>query len=119
MTREANRSLGRYVLAALCVGLWTMCESSFAACLVKPRLVDKVGTVHTLMLAPETEVGQYVALGFSRVACPTDMNLVREYVEKLCDGRGAVRAFNPEALIGRSREVACASARAGLAESGG
>jgi hypothetical protein len=97
--------------------LWTISESVSAACLVKLRQVDRIGTVHTLMLAPEREVEQYLLLGFSRVACPADMSLVRDYVQKLCDGTGAMRAINTEALIGRRRELACASARAGLAES--
>jgi hypothetical protein len=119
MTREANRSFRPYVVAALIIALWAVSESSFAACLVKPRQVDKVGTVYTFMLAPDREVEQYLVLGFSRVACPTDMSFVREYVEQLCDRRSAFRAFNTEALIGRPRASACASAQAGLAESGG
>ena len=117
MTRNANRSLRPYVLVALSGVLWTISEPSSAACLVKARQVDRVGTVHTLMVAPEREVGQYLVLGFSRVACPTDMSLVRDYVQTLCEGTGAMRAINTEALLGRRRDVACASARAGLAES--
>jgi hypothetical protein len=119
VTRDLSRSLRPYVLAAVSVVLWTISDSSSAACLVKARQVDGVGTVQTLMLAPEREVEQYLLLGFSRAACPTDRSFVRDYVEKLCAGTGAVRAISPEALLGRRRDVACASARAGLAESGG
>jgi len=122
MRSKANRSLKPRVLAALGLGLLMLSDSSFAACLLKPRQVDGIGTVHTMMVAPEREVAQYVALGFIRVACPTDMSLLRQYVEKgLCDGTapGAGRPVNTEALIGRPRASACASARAGLTESGG
>lgn len=121
MIRKANRHLKPRVLAALAVGLWMMSDSSFAACLMKSQQFEGVGTVSTLMLAPEREVDQYVPLGFNRVPCPTDMSVVRDYVERLCDGtgRGVIPALNAEALIGRPRERVCASARAGLAEAGG
>jgi hypothetical protein len=120
MATNANRWLKPRVLAALAIGLWMLSESSSAACLLKPRQVEGVGTIYTLMLAPEAEVGQYTAFGFGRVTCPADMRIVREYVERLCDtGRSGTRTANPDVLIGRSRELACASARAGLAEAGG
>jgi hypothetical protein len=118
MTRQANRSLKHYALAAFSVALWMMSESSAAACLLKPRQ-EAVGTGFTLMVAPEREVGQYMTLGFSRVACPTDMSLVREYVRQLCDGTGPRRALDTDTQLGRTRELACASALAGLAESSG
>jgi len=121
MRTKANRALDPRVLSALGLGLLMLSNSSFAACLLKPRQVDPIGTVYTVMVAPEREVAQYVALGFSRVACPADMSVVRQYVERgLCDGTGPgpVRPINTDALIGRPRAVACASARAGLAEAG-
>lgn len=120
MRAKTNRSVDLCVLATG-VGLWMTSGSSFAACLVKSQQVDPVVTINTLMLAPEQEVGQYLSLGFSRVACPTDLSVVRDYVERLCDGapRGVIPAINAELLIGRPRAVVCASARAGLAEAGG
>jgi len=118
---NANRRLNTWLIVLLGIGLWALSDSSWAACLVKPRQLDGLGTVYTLMLAPESEVGQYVSLGFSRVECPTDLSIVRGYVQRLCDGtgRGFLRSLNTEALIGRPRALACASARAGLAEAGG
>lgn len=70
------------------------------------------------MLAPESEVNEFQSLGFSRVTCPTDLSLVRLYVERLCAGtpQGNLPALNTDVLIGRPRESACASARAGLKE---
>ena len=121
MSTKMKRSLKPRLLAALGLGLLMLSNSSFAACLLKPRQVDRIGTVYTVMVAPEREVPQYVALGFSRVACPADMSLVRRYVETgLCGGTGPgpVRAVNTDSLIGRPRALACASARAGLAEAG-
>jgi hypothetical protein len=122
MTTKANRPLKALVLGTLGVGLWLLSSPSWAACLMKARQVDGVGTVRTLMLAPEREVAEYSALGFVRATCPVDMSLVRQYVEKLCaepQGDGAALQAANTGLIGRPRENVCASARAGLAESGG
>jgi hypothetical protein len=122
MTTKVKRSCKTHVLSTLGIGLWLMSSPSFAACLMKARQVDGVGTARTLMLAPEREVAEYAALGFVRATCPADMSLVRQYVERLCavpGGEGtALRVANTD-LIGRSRESVCASARAALAESGG
>jgi hypothetical protein len=121
MATNVNRLLKSCSLTVLAVGLWASSNAATAACLLKPQQVDPVGTVHTLMLVPEHEVAEYLSLGFSRVACPTDLSITREYVERLCDGaaRGALPGLNADAIIGQPRERVCESARAGLAEAGG
>jgi hypothetical protein len=116
---NANLRLNARGLTVLGAGLWLMSDSSSAACLMKTRQIDGARTAFTLMLAPEREVAEYSALGFSRVTCPVDMRLIRHYVERLCaePGKGNVQPLNTEMIIGRPRTRACASARAGLAES--
>ncbi len=121
MTTNAYRLRRTCQLATLCVGLWVVSQSASAACLRKARPLNEVTTLQIFMLAPEQEVAEYESLGFSRVACPTDLSVVRAYVERLCDGapRGSLPPLNTDVAIGRPRERACASARAGLAEAGG
>jgi hypothetical protein len=93
-------------------------STSRAACLIKPVLTNGPGPGYVLMLAPESEVAEYLSMGFTRASCPTDMSRYRDYVDRLCRGtvQGPVPALNTDVLFGRSRERACASARAGLAE---
>jgi hypothetical protein len=118
MITKTRQLLKPSFLAALAVGLWIVADSSFAACLLRPAPPDGIPT---FMIAPKGEVAQYAALGFEQVPCPTDLSVVREYVERLCDGlpRDGLPGINPAVLIGRPRDFACASARAGLAEAGG
>ncbi len=118
MTVKKRVLLKPAVLAALGVGLWMIADSSFAACLMKK---PPPNGIPTFMVAPEREVANYASLGFGRVTCPIDLSVVRDYVQRLCDGlpRDGFPGINAAVLIGRPRDVACASARAGLAEVGG
>ena len=118
MTMKSRSLLKPSLLTVLGVGLWMTADSSFAACLVKPPPPDGIPT---FMIAPEREVAQYSTLGFARVTCPIDLSVVRDYVQRLCDGlpRDGLPGIDTAVLIGRPRDVACASARAGLAEAGG
>lgn len=118
MRRTANPWASALMIAAL----WGISHSSSAACLEKPR-TSKDGKIGAgiFMISPEREVAVYGALGFHRVACPKDLSVVRAYVDKLCagTGQGKYGPLNTDAVIGRSRSLACVSARAGLAEAGG
>src|SRR6185437_11237404 len=119
---RSNRRAKKWALATLGVGLWIVASSSFAACLAKPWKTIQGGvTLHIFMLAPESQVAEYTSLGFQRVPCPSDRSNLREYVGRLCSGSplGKVPAINTDVSIGRPRNYACASARAGLAEAGG
>jgi hypothetical protein len=86
-----------------------------AACLIK-TLDGKVKIGAPFMIAPEQEVTEYISHGFIQVACPKDMGPFQEFVRQLCDKTNNLPRLNPDLLIGSSRERACASARAGLAE---
>jgi hypothetical protein len=119
MTMQTRSFLKSSVLAVLGIGIWMVADSSHAACLVKPAPPDGIPT---FMMAPKQEVPQYAALGFGLVTCPVDLSVVRDYVQQLCDGlprRSGLPGIFAATLIGRPRDVACASARAGLVEAGG
>ncbi len=111
----------RWALPATGVALLAMANSSSATCLLKSRQAESGGLAYTMMVAPASEVSDFASRGFLPVACPPDMSIVRAYVERLCatPGQGSVPAVNTEVLLGLPRERACASARAGLAETGG
>ena len=115
MTPQAKRFLTLRVLAGVGAGLCMMSQSVSAACLLKPTQMNGA-TVYTLVVAPEQEVSEYLSLGFSRATCPTDMSLVRQYVDRLCADPNTVPAPNTDVLVGRPRARVCASGRAGLTE---
>jgi hypothetical protein len=92
-----------------------------SACLMKAPSTMKVGSAITLMLAPKSEVAEFKSRGFVEIPCPGDVAALRQYVDLICSskGIGTMRVIDTVALFGRERSSACASARAGLAESGG
>lgn len=107
-------------VCALGFALWLIASPGEAACLMKPMTTNAGMTIYAYMIAPQSEVAGYVALGFGRVACPSDLSSYRDYVDRLCataPPRGE-SALDTIVLFGRSREEACASARAGLLEAG-
>jgi hypothetical protein len=110
-----------WTLMAMSLGSWLAAQTCPAACLDKTKNVDGLGAVHTFMIAPESEVADYASLGFTRIACPSDLSTVRAYVDRICSGAptGPAPPINTDALFGRPRERACASAKAGLTEAGG
>jgi hypothetical protein len=89
-----------------------------AACLQRPIATAAAGTQMALTIAPESEVASYLASGFSRTACPTDLRSFAAYVDRVCTAPAPAAASTTrmQAVFGRSREQLCASARAGLAE---
>jgi hypothetical protein len=115
MMKNGNWAKEPWTLAAISVGSWLSAHPCSAACLDKAKNVEGVGAVHTFMIA------DYASLGFARIACPSDLSTVREYVDRICSGapKGPAPSIDTNALFGRSRERACASAKAGLAEAGG
>lgn len=118
-----RRAAKSWAFALMVAALSGISHSASAACLEKPReSKDGKFGAGIFMLAPESEVAIYVALGFHRVSCPKDLSVVRAYVDRLCaagTGQGKYGPLNTDAVIGRSRTLACVSARAGLAEAGG
>ena len=102
----------------LCVCL-VYSQATPAACMVKQVMQNGTIVPAAMMIAPEKEVSALLARGFVRADCPKDFSVVRTYVDRLCDdGKASGRLpINTVALIGRSRESACAIARAGLVES--
>jgi hypothetical protein len=118
MTCKSSQRIRSLRIAVLGVGLWMAGGASRAACLIKPLQTGGPAPGYVLMLAPESEVAEYLSMGFTRAACPSDMSRYRDYVDRLCKGigQGPAPALDTKALFGRSRERACASARAGLAE---
>lgn len=117
-----RKAINPWSFALVVAGLWAISHSASAACLEKPR-TSKDGKIAAaiFMIAPESEVAVYGALGFDRVSCPKDLSVVRAYVDKLCagTGQGKYGPLDTDAVIGRSRTLACTSARAGLVEAGG
>ena len=113
------RRLSLLAMAGAALSLAT--NPSFAACLVKPMPPIQGITLHVLMLAPASQVPEYVSLGFQKIPCPSDLTQVRAYVSRLCSGAPLQKApaLDTDMIIGRSRDYACASAQAGLAEAGG
>jgi hypothetical protein len=120
MTIYKSQYIRRWVLSGVGVALLAMAHSSSAVCLLKSHQAESGGLAYTLMVAPAGEVTDFASRGFVPVACPPDMSVVRAYVERLCatPGQGSVPAVNTEVLLGLPRERVCASARAGLAETG-
>ncbi len=116
MTIRVPSSAPKPLLYGLGGTLWLICSSSHAACLIKPRTVQAVGTIYTFMIAARDEVAAYVALGFSAVPCPADLSSYRAYVDRLCASAPSpgMPVIDTVALIGRPRDQVCASARAGL-----
>jgi hypothetical protein len=120
LTFETRRIGKVWVFGAFAVALWGGSHPVSAACLSKP-LPGARAPVYVVMLAPASQLSEYQSLGFQTVACPTDLSVLRNYVDQLCSGSGdgSAPAIHTELVIGRPRAYACASARAGLAESGG
>lgn len=120
MAEGSNRRLRFWGSVAVGLGLPLATTPSFAACLAKLFTVNDV-TLHTFMLAPASEVAEYVSLGFHQIPCPTDLSDLREYVNRICSGSpiGKVPGINTDVAIGKPRDYACASAQAGLSEAGG
>lgn len=120
MATNAQGLLRPWLLSGFAIALLAASPPSSAACLLRPQSADGIATVYTLMVAPEGEVAEYIAMGFRRAQCPKDMTLIRAYVERLCgSGRDGIPPLNTDALFGRPRKLLCASAQAGLKESGG
>ena len=117
-----SRKARPWAFALMIAALGGISHASSAACLEKPRQ-SKDGKIGAgiFMIAPDSEVIAYGALGFHRVSCPKDLSVIRAYVDKLCagTGQGKYGPLDTDAVIGRSRTLACVSARAGLAEAGG
>ena len=105
-------------LIALGIGAVMAVHSAHAGCLKKawPASVSVSG--YTLMIAPQSAVAGYLALGFTPIDCPGDLTLMRAYIDRLCSGApdGQIPAINTDLAIGVSRQKACADASAGLAE---
>ena len=121
MNSKMRRSRKTWLLAASGLGLWLLAGSSGAACLQKSGPAGPIGPTYVFMLAPERAVAGYVTLGFTRIACPSDLSVFRSYVANICagTGRGGLPPMNTDAAIGVPRARACADAQAGLAEAGG
>jgi hypothetical protein len=117
MVNNTNRYTKTSAIAALGVGLWLISGASQAACLIK-TVDGKVKVGAPFMIAPEREVAEYSAHGFIRVACPKDMSSFEQFARQLCDKTKGnnLRSLNPDILIGGSRERACTSVQAGMAE---
>jgi hypothetical protein len=109
------------VITALGLGLWMLAGTSSAACLQKTVSGNAIRSTYVFMLAPESTVAVYVALGFSRIDCPSDMSVFRAYVTQICGGNGGAPypPLNTDLAIGVPRAQACADAKSGLAEAGG
>jgi hypothetical protein len=107
-------------LIALAGALIAHQELASAACLMKVKAGTAGMAAPVFMVAPAIEVPSYVSAGFSTVACPTDRSVLRQYVDRICSTstEKSTAAINTSVLFGRSRDKACASARAGLAEVG-
>jgi hypothetical protein len=94
---------------------------SNAACLQKPGPTNIGIPTYMFMIAPESAVPGYLAFGFLRVNCPSDMKVVRNFVVQLCagTGNGDIPPIATDLAFGVSQPRACADAKAGLAEAGG
>jgi hypothetical protein len=121
MTMRARSFRKSWLAVPLGLGLWMSAGTASAACLAKAGPAAGPMQPLIIMLAPASQLAEYVSLGFHQIACPSDWSDLRAYVDRICSGSGdgPAPALNTDALIGRPRAYACTSARAGLAESGG
>ena len=118
---ESGKTSRNILVTFSALFLLVFATESPAACLQKATTSNKGALQQVTMLAPASEVAQYTALGFSPVQCPSDMSVMKRYVARICAASGtSVRPLlNTAKMFGKTREQACASATAGLRESGG
>lgn len=94
---------------------------SNAACLEKPGPTSVGRPTYTFMIAPESAVPGYIAFGFNRINCPSDMSVFRNFVAQVCagTGNGQLPPMNTDMAFGVPQIRACTDAKAGLKEAGG
>jgi hypothetical protein len=117
-----SKTLFNWWVSLAASGSILLSEGAQADCLRKPATLSGGTKVSVLFIAKKSDVPMYLAKGFERRACPTDMTAYRNLVERVCaapGSNGQRGPINTMTLVGRSPADACASARAGLAEAGG
>jgi|HubBroStandDraft_1064217.scaffolds.fasta_scaffold264779_2 hypothetical protein len=122
MKSSVSRSARMGVIALSGLGLWMLAGTASAACLQRVEAtIGKVST-YSFMIAPERAVAGYVSSGFSRIDCPSDMSVMRNYVAILCSANSSNKmpSLNGVVVIaGITGAQSCQDAKAGLAEATG
>jgi hypothetical protein len=106
------------MLAALGAALWMISHTSSAACLRREITISNGSKANSFVLVPEREVEEFTSQGFARIECSSDPAVLRQYVQRICEGplRSVGPSFSDQANFERVRTRACASARAALTE---